>query len=249
MHTFHLVSLFPEMFSALTEQGVCGRAIARDQCRLVFHQPRDFAVNAYGSVDDRPFGGGPGMVMRYEPLAACIEQANAQAQQDNQTVHWIYLSPQGQPLTQQKLESLTSMPRLGLLCGRYEGVDERVIERYIDEEISIGDYVLSGGELGAMVLLDGLIRLLPGVLNHAESAQEDSFSMGLLDCPHYTRPEVIEGLEVPSVLLSGHHAKIIEWRAIERLKSTWQKRPDLLRSLQLTPQQQKWLEAIQAGRL
>jgi tRNA (guanine37-N1)-methyltransferase len=246
MTRFDVITLFPEMFSALTAQGVSGRAFEKQLCDIAFHQPRDFAVNDYGSVDDRPFGGGPGMVMRYSPLAYCVAQAQAL---DETPIYWVYLSPQGQPLSQAKLEALAQKPRIGLLCGRYEGVDERVIQTFIDEEISIGDYVLSGGELAAMVLMDGLIRLLPGALNHADSAVEDSFSLGLLDCPHYTRPEEIDGQRVPDVLLSGHHKKIDEWRGIMRLKNTWLKRPDLLQGLELTPQQQKWLEAIKAGQL
>ncbi|GAA6132067.1 tRNA (guanosine(37)-N1)-methyltransferase TrmD [Halopseudomonas sabulinigri] len=233
-----VVTLFPEMFAALTESGVTGRAVKRGQLEVAFSNPREHAHDRHRTVDDRPFGGGPGMLMKVEPL---LESIAAIKQQAPSPPRVIYLSPQGQPLTQKRVEQLAELDSLVLLCGRYEGIDERIIERCVDEEISIGDYVLSGGELGAMVLLDAVTRLIPGVLGHADSAVEDSFSAGWLDCPHYTRPEEFDGQRVPEVLLSGNHELIRRWRLKQSLGRTWQRRPELLEELELSKEQQKLL--------
>lgn len=233
-----VVTLFPEMFTALTEHGVTGRAVKRGQLTVEFSNPRDHAHDRHRTVDDRPFGGGPGMLMKVEPLLAAIEAVRQQAPS---TPRVIYLSPQGRPLTQQRAAELAQLDSLVLLCGRYEGIDERIVETCVDEEISIGDYVLSGGELGAMVLLDAVTRLIPGVLGHADSAAEDSFSEGWLDCPHYTRPEEFAGQRVPEVLLSGNHALIRRWRLKQSLGRTWQRRPELLAELTLSKEQQQLL--------
>lgn len=243
MVSFDVVTLFPEMFAALTESGITQRARARALYDLVMWNPRDFSTNAYRSVDDRPYGGGPGMVMSAEPLAKALRAARQrQASSGTKQTRTIYLSPQGRPLTQRVVEELETYDGLVLLAGRYEGVDERLLQTEIEDEISIGDYVLSGGELPAMVLMDALIRRIPGVLNDAESAQQDSFVAGLLDCQHYTRPEVYAGLPVPAVLLSGHHAEIEAWRLKQALGRTWKRRPELLQKLRLTPVQEKLLE-------
>lgn len=233
-----VVTLFPEMFDALTEHGVTGRAVKRGQLSLEFSNPRDFTYDRHRTVDDRPFGGGPGMLMKVEPL---LEAISAIQQKAPSTPRVIYLSPQGQPLTQQRAKELAQLDSLVLLCGRYEGIDERIVEMCVDEEISIGDYVLSGGELGAMVLLDAITRLIPGVLGHADSATEDSFSEGWLDCPHYTRPEEFAGQRVPEVLLSGNHALIRRWRLKQSLGRTWLRRPELLAELSLDKEQQQLL--------
>jgi len=226
------------MFTALTGHGVTGRAVKRGQLTVEYSNPRDHAHDRHRTVDDRPFGGGPGMLMKVEPLLEAIEAIREKAPS---TPRVIYLSPQGQPLTQQRAEELAQLDSLVLLCGRYEGIDERIIEMCVDEEISIGDYVLSGGELGAMVLLDAVTRLIPGVLGHADSAVEDSFSAGWLDCPHYTRPEEFAGQRVPEVLLSGNHALIRRWRLKQSLGRTWQRRPELLKELTLSKEQQQLL--------
>lgn len=221
---FDLVTLFPEMFSALSESGVTGRAISSGLASLNFHNPRDYTENKHGRVDDKPYGGGPGMVMQVQPLRAAIQVAR-RAVQDSAPV--IYLSPQGKRLTQAHCKALSRQPRLILLAGRYEGIDQRLIDFDVDEELSIGDYVLSGGELPAMVLMDALIRLIPGALGNDQSAPADSFQQGLLDCPHYTRPETIDGQPVPEVLLTGDHASIERWRAQQRILQTQSKRPDI----------------------
>lgn len=233
-----VVTLFPEIFTALTEHGVTGRAVKRGQLTVEYSNPREHAHDRHRTVDDRPFGGGPGMLMKVEPLLEAIEAIREKAPS---TPRVIYLSPQGQPLTQQRAEQLAQLDSLVLLCGRYEGIDERIIEMCVDEEVSIGDYVLSGGELGAMVLLDAVTRLIPGVLGHADSAVEDSFSEGWLDCPHYTRPEEFAGQRVPEVLLSGNHALIRRWRLKQSLGRTWQRRPELLAELTLSKEQQQLL--------
>ena len=233
-----VVTLFPEMFTALTGHGVTGRAVKRGQLTVEYSNPRDHAHDRHRTVDDRPFGGGPGMLMKVEPLLEAIEAIREKAPS---TPRVIYLSPQGQPLTQQRAEELAQLDSVVLLCGRYEGIDERIIEMCVDEEISIGDYVLSGGELGAMVLLDAVTRLIPGVLGHADSAVEDSFSEGWLDCPHYTRPEEFAGQRVPEVLLSGNHALIRRWRLKQSLGRTWQRRPELLEELTLSKEQHQLL--------
>jgi tRNA (guanine37-N1)-methyltransferase len=242
MH-FDVVTLFPEMFDALTGSGITQRARTNGLYELVLWNPRDFSTNAYRSVDDRPYGGGPGMVMMAEPLAKALKAAR-QRQSSSGVKHsrTVFLSPQGRPLTQQIVEELGEYDGLVLLAGRYEGVDERVLATEIEDQVSIGDYVLSGGELPAMVLMDALIRRIPGALNDAESAQQDSFSNGLLDCPQYTRPEVYGRNAVPDVLLSGHHAHISRWRMKQSLGRTWRVRPDLLANLSLSPEQMALLE-------
>jgi len=234
-----IISLFPRMFDALTDHGVVGRAIQRGILTLTYQNPRDYTEDRHRTVDDRPYGGGPGMVMMVEPLQKAI-QAAKQSEPTARSV--IYLSPQGRKLDQDGLQELAKRPGLVLVAGRYEGVDERVIESCIDEEWSIGDYVLSGGELAAMVMIDGIARLLPGVLGHDESAEQDSFMQGLLDYPHYTRPEEFEGRKVPDVLLSGDHAAIAKWRLKQALGRTWQRRPDLLQEKQLTADEQRLLQ-------
>jgi tRNA (guanine37-N1)-methyltransferase len=220
----HIVTLFPEMFEPL-QHGVIGRAQRKNLLNLHYHNPRDFTHDVHHTVDDRPYGGGPGMVMKFEPLQHAIQQAKLQA--SNAPV--ILLSPQGKPLTQTKLQQFANLPQLILVAGRYEGIDERFIETFVDEECSIGDYVLSGGEIPAMVVIDGITRLLPHVLNDEQSAEQDSFSQGLLDHPHYTRPEEIIGKKVPDVLLGGNHQAIARWRLKQSLGKTWQKRPDLIK--------------------
>lgn len=240
---FDVVTLFPEMFSALTESGITRRALDRGLYQLGFINPRDFVSDAHRTVDDRPYGGGPGMVMLAAPLEQALTQARTQQRQAiGQAGPVIYLSPQGQPLTHRKVMALAALPALTLLCGRYEGVDQRLIDRCVDEEISLGDFVLSGGELPAMVLLDAIVRQLPGALNDAGSAQEDSFVDGLLDYPHYTRPEIYEQAPVPGVLLSGNHAAIRRWRLKQSLGRTWQRRPELIAARQLAPEELSLLE-------
>lgn len=233
-----VVTLFPGMFDALKNYGVTGRAIKRGISKLSLWNPRDFSHNRHRIVDDRPYGGGPGMVMGVQPLRDAIHAARAEL---GETCRVLYLSPQGRRLDQIGLKALATKKALLFVAGRYEGVDERLIEMEIDEEWSIGDYVLSGGELAAMVLIDGLVRLLPGALGTKESAQQDSFVNGLLDYPHYTRPEVIEGRGVPSVLLSGDHKAIYRWRLKQALGWTWIKRPDLLSEQVLNQEQQHLL--------
>ncbi len=238
-----VVSLFPEMFEAITRQGVVGRAVERRQIALEFWNPREYATDKHRSVDDRPYGGGPGMLMKVDTLRGAIADAKAQGQALNgQVPKVIYLSPQGRKLDQKGVETLVNAGPLVVVAGRYEGIDERVVESDIDEEWSIGDYVLSGGELPAMVLIDAAARLIPGVLGHQDSAIEDSFNDGLLDCPHYTRPEVIDGKSVPDVLLSGHHGAIKRWRLKQSLGRTWQRRPDLLEGRELSAEQRRLLD-------
>lgn len=222
---FDVITLFPEMFEALTESGVSRRAIQSELYALKTWNPRQFTSDRHKTVDDRPYGGGPGMVMMYQPLKETLSAIEDELQAKP---HVVYLSPQGQPLTQQKVADLTRYDNITLLCGRYEGVDERLITSSVDEEISIGDFVVSGGELPAMMLMDAVIRLIPGALGHSQSAEQDSFSDGLLDCPHYTRPEVVDGMNVPSVLMEGNHAKIDAWRQAQKLARTQQRRPDIL---------------------
>jgi tRNA (guanine37-N1)-methyltransferase len=246
MH-FDVITLFPEMFDAVTQYGVTRRAAEQGKFLLHTWNPREFTSDRHRSVDDRPYGGGPGMLMMAEPLAQAIEAAKrCQAQAGTAKSRVIHLSPQGRPLTHEIVKELLARDEgLILLASRYEGVDERLLRQHVDEEISIGDYVLSGGELAAMVLIDSLVRQLPGVLGDAESAQQDSFVSGLLDCPHYTRPEVYAGEEVPEVLLSGHHAEIEKWRLKQALGRTWQRRPDLLAQRQLTKQEARLLAEYQ----
>lgn len=234
---FDVISLFPPMFDAL-RSGVSGRALERGQVELAVWNPRDYASDVHRTVDDRPYGGGPGMVMMVEPLRRAIDDAK-RAAPDSPV---LYLSPQGRPLDQPALRELATQPGLILLTGRYEGIDERLIEAHVDQEWSIGDYVLSGGELPAMVMMDALIRLLPGVLGHADSAEQDSFVDGLLDCPHYTRPDHIEGRTVPDVLLSGNHEAIRRWRLQQALGRTWLRRPELIEARRLSSEEQVLLD-------
>lgn len=237
-----VISLFPEMFLSITGHGVTGRAVKNGLISVDCWNPRDFTYDRHHTVDDRPYGGGPGMLMMVEPLRKAIHAAKAAAG-DNAKV--IYLSPQGRKLDQQGVCELAANEKLILVCGRYEGVDERIIQTEIDEEWSVGDYVLSGGELPAMVLIDAVSRFVPGVLGHQASAKEDSFADGLLDHPHYTRPEVLDGMCVPPVLLSGNHAEIDRWRMKQSLGRTWLRRPELLESLALTDEQRMLLAEFQ----
>ncbi|MEN8174816.1 MAG: tRNA (guanosine(37)-N1)-methyltransferase TrmD [Pseudomonadota bacterium] len=239
---FDVVTLFPEMFVAM-RSGVAGRAIERGLVGLHLWNPRDYTADVHRSVDDRPYGGGPGMVMLVEPLRAAIDAARAAAPGSRVA----FLSPQGRRFDQAGARALAERDGVILVAGRYEGVDERLIEACVDEEWSIGDYVLSGGELPAMVVMDAVIRLLPGVLGHQDSASEDSYMQGLLDCPHYTRPEVAQGRRVPEVLLSGDHAAIRRWRLQQSLGRTWLRRPELLERRELSDEEQQLLnEFIEA---
>lgn len=233
-----VVTLFPELVQQVAEYGVTGRAVQRGLMQLHTWNPRDYTHDRHRTVDDRPYGGGPGMVMRYEPLRDVLRAVRA----ESQAARVIYLSPQGRPLTQEAVREFAAEPGLVLLAGRYEGIDERLHEQEIDEEWSIGDYVLSGGELAAMVMIDACARLQPGALGDEDSAGQDSFSEGLLDCPHYTRPELIDDMAVPQILMGGHHADIERWRTKQSLGRTWQRRPELLDQLTLTQEQQALLE-------
>jgi tRNA (guanine37-N1)-methyltransferase len=249
-----VVTLFPKMFEAITLSGITGRARERRAYQFLPWNPRDFAANTHRTVDDRPYGGGPGMVMMVEPLEKAVCAARQrQISAGVSRPRVIYLSPQGKLLKHEKVMSLAAEQGIVLLAGRYEGVDERLIARQIDEEISIGDFVMSGGEIAAMALMDAVIRQLPGVLGDAESAVQESFVSGLLDCPHYTRPEVYEGAAVPPVLMSGNHADITRWRLQQSLGRTQQRRPDLLaereRHQALSADERALLEAylVEAG--
>lgn len=236
-----VISLFPEMFQAITDYGVTGRAVKNGLLSLQYWNPRDFTEDRHRTVDDRPYGGGPGMLMMVQPLRSAILAAKAAA---GDGVSVIYLSPQGRKLCQGVVSGLAQQQKFILLCGRYEGIDERIIQMEVDEEWSIGDYVLTGGELPAMVLIDAISRFIPGVLGHTASASEDSFVSGLLDCPHYTRPEILDGQQVPDVLLSGNHAEIRRWRLKQSLGRTWLRRPDLLANLALTVEQKALLNVF-----
>ncbi|MGQ0442384.1 MAG: tRNA (guanosine(37)-N1)-methyltransferase TrmD [Methylophilaceae bacterium] len=243
---FDLISLFPEMFDALTQHGISARAFENKLYDLKCWNPRDFTMDNHKTVDDRPYGGGPGMVMMAEPLEKTINAAKLrQLEQGVATPIVIHLSPSGKPLNHQKVMQLIEAKGLVLLASRYEGVDQRLLDALVDEEISIGDYVLSGGELPAMVLMDALIRQLPSALGDADSAVEDSFVDGLLDCPHYTRPEEYRGRIVPEVLLTGNHAKIKAWRLKQSLAVTRAKRPDLLTARSLTKEEARLLKEIE----
>ncbi len=241
---FDVVTIFPEMFAAVTEAGITRRALERGLWQLASWNPRDWAENAYRTVDDRPFGGGPGMVMMAGPL----EKTIAAAKEARGGGRVIYMSPQGRTLTHGRVCELAATEGAILLCGRYEGVDERLIGRCVDEEISLGDFVLSGGELAAMALIDACVRQLPGALNDEASAVEESFAAGLMDCPHYTRPEVYEGIAVPDVLLSGHHENIRRWRLKQALGRTWLRRPDLLECRKLSSEEARLLEEFRRER-
>lgn len=233
-----VISLFPEMFRAITEHGVTGRAVKSGLLQIECWNPRDFTHDKHRTVDDRPYGGGPGMLMMVQPLRDAIHAAK-QAAGDGAKV--IYLSPQGRKLTQAGVTELATSQKLILVAGRYEGIDERVIQTEVDEEWSIGDYVLSGGELPAMTLIDAVSRLVPGVLGDQASAEQDSFADGLLDHPHYTRPELLDGLAVPEALTSGNHEVIRRWRLKQSLGRTWQRRPELINNLALTDEQESLL--------
>jgi tRNA (guanine37-N1)-methyltransferase len=242
---FDCISLFPEMFAAVAEHGITRRARELGIWSLELWNPRQFATDNYRTVDDRPYGGGPGMVMLAEPLNQAVAAAKAAGGNENAgKAKVMHLSPQGRVLDHAGVCALAQESHLILLCGRYEGIDERFIRAQVDEELSIGDYVLSGGELAAMVLIDAVVRQLPGVLGDEQSAAEDSFSRsgGLLDCPHYTRPEVWQGEAVPPVLMSGHHAQIERWRLKQALGRTWQRRPQVLERRGLSKEEVKLLE-------
>ncbi len=236
---FDVVTIFPEMLRAVTDYGVTRRAQEAGLIEVIGWDPRDYAPDRHRTVDDRPYGGGPGMVMKVQPLRDAIRAARAA---DERPAQVVYLSPQGRPLDQAVVAELALTARLVLLCGRYEGVDERVIDSEVDHEVSVGDFVVSGGELPAMLLIDAISRLVPGVLGHVDSADQDSFMAGLLDCPHYTRPEEIDGRRVPEVLLGGNHQAVERWRRKQALGRTWLRRPELLRERALDEQASALLE-------
>ena len=232
---FDVVTLFPEMITAAASYGVTGRAIEREIVSLSVWNPRDYTHDKHKTVDDRPYGGGPGMVMKYQSLHDAVNDAK---QAGSGTAKVVYLSPQGKPITQALLSEACDISQLILVAGRYEGVDERFVDRDCDDEWSVGDYVISGGELAALIVIDAITRLLPGVLGHKESALQDSHMNGLLDYPHFTRPEQLETCSVPDVLLSGNHADIERWRMKQALGRTWQRRPDLLKKKNLSAEQE-----------
>ncbi len=246
MIRFDCVTLFPEMFAAVADHGITRRALEEGRWSLGVWNPRDFTDDAHRTVDDRPYGGGPGMVMMAEPLERAIRAAQAAVPETSG--HVVLLSPQGAVLDHAKAIELARRERLVLVCGRYEAVDERLIRRAVDEELSIGDYVLSGGELAAMVVIDAIVRQLPGALGDAQSAAQESFVDGRLDCPHYTRPEAYAGERVPEVLMSGHHAEIERWRLKQALGRTWLRRPELLAKRKLSDVEQKLLAEFRAER-
>ena len=244
---FAVISIFPEMFAAINQFGITGRAVQQGQVVIEGFNPRDHTTDNYRRVDERPYGGGPGMVMMAEPLAQAIAAAKASAgakgcRTDAKYCPVVYLSPQGERVGEAKVLELAKFDGMILLCGRYEGIDERLLAQYVDFEISIGDYVLTGGELPAMVLMDSVIRRLPGVMGDDQSAIQDSFVDGLLDCPHYTKPTVFADEAIPEVLLSGHHAKIAEWRFVQQAQRTMMRRPDLWQAFSPSKQQLKWLQ-------
>ncbi|MGZ5100794.1 MAG: tRNA (guanosine(37)-N1)-methyltransferase TrmD [Usitatibacter sp.] len=242
MH-FDVVSIFPEMFEAVSRHGITRRALEEQRFELKTWDPRDFTTDSYRRVDDRPYGGGPGMVMLAEPLQACIEAARARQRSAGvERPKVLLMSPQGERLTDRLVQELAREPGLVLVAGRYEGVDERVVQKSVDREISIGDYVTSGGELPAMVVIDCIVRRLPGSLNDAESASQDSFSAGLLDWPHYTRPEEWNEAQVPEVLMSGNHAGIARWRRKQALGRTWDRRPEMIDEAKLSREDRQLLE-------
>lgn len=244
---FDVITLFPEMFSAFTGSGITRRAVQTGKVQLYTWNPRDFTKDVYRRVDDRPFGGGPGMVMMAEPLDLALDAIAEQGvKQALHVAPVVYVSPAGQPLTHARVVELSGLPALTLLCGRYEGIDERVLTKRVNIELSIGDFVVSGGELPAMMLMDALARQLPGVLNDAESAVQESFANGLLDCPHYTRPENYQDQAVPSVLLSGNHAQIASWRRKQALQRTLARRPDLIEKARAEGKLSKDDEAVLA---
>ncbi len=233
-----VITLFPELVEQVIEYGVVGRAAEQNLLELRCWNPRDYTHDRHRTVDDRPYGGGPGMLMKVQPL----QDAIAAVRRQNAAARLVYLSPQGQLLNQRKLERQVELGSVIFLCGRYEGIDERLIQREVDEEWSLGDYVISGGELAAMVCIDAMTRLIPGALGHEESARQDSFSDGLLDCPHYTRPEEYKGDRVPQVLMNGNHREIEAWREQQALGRTWQRRPELLENIELDARQRALLD-------
>ena len=241
MIRFDVITLFPEMFAAITQGGITSRALQAGLWQLATWNPRDFTTDNYRTVDDRPYGGGPGMVMLAEPLEKALDAARAAG-----GGRVVYLSPQGRKLEQGRVMELSKEASLTLLCGRYEGVDERLLERRVDEELSLGDFVISGGELAAMALIDACVRQLPGALGDERSALEESFAEGLLDCPHFTRPELYEGRRVPAVLLSGHHAEIGRWRLKQALGRTWLRRPELLQARRMSEEEKSLLAEFQS---
>ncbi|HMI77026.1 MAG TPA: tRNA (guanosine(37)-N1)-methyltransferase TrmD [Buchnera sp. (in: enterobacteria)] len=237
----NIISIFPEMFVAITNYGIISQAIKKRLIKINIWNPRNYTYNQHHKVDDRPYGGGPGMLMKAEPLITTIKKIKKLVKKNTKV---IYLSPQGKKINQRIVMQLAKTSNLILICGRYKGIDERVIDSEIDEEWSIGDYIVSGGELPAMILIDALSRIIPGVLGSYQSLQEDSFSNGLLDCPQYTRPLLIKNMFVPPILLSGNHEKIKKWKLKESLKRTWIKRPDILHKLKLTVEQKKILSEL-----
>ena len=234
-----IVTLFPGMVNAVAEYGVVGRAIERKQVSLGYQDPRDFTDDVHRTVDDRPYGGGPGMVMKFEPARAAISAARSAAPKGSPV---ICLTPQGPVFDQETAKRYAALPGMILLAGRYEGIDERLLQTDVDEELSLGDFVLSGGEIAAMAVIDAVVRLLPGVLGDTESAEQDSFMDGLLDHPHYTRPEEVDGQRVPEVLLSGDHARIAKWRYQQALGRSYLRRPELVEKLELNDEQRALLE-------
>ena len=249
MKRYDVITIFPQMLDALLDQGITRRAFDQKLFELVTWDPRQFATDAYRRVDDRPYGGGPGMVMMAAPLQASIDAAvKRQAEAGVAKPVVVLMSPQGEPLTQELAEALAKEEGLVIIAGRYEGVDERVVQRSVDREVSIGDYVTSGGELPAMVLIDCMVRRLPGSLNDAESGEQDSFSAGLLDWPHFTRPEEWNGARVPEVLLSGNHAAIARWRRKQALGRTWDRRPELVDESKLAREDRQLLEEYRRER-
>lgn len=246
---FAVISIMPDMFAAVRDFGITARAIAQGKVCIECINPRDFTSDNYRRIDERPYGGGPGMVMMAEPLAQAIHYAKQSAKKqgcqiDSAHCPVVYLSPQGKTLTESTVVPMSKLDGMILLCGRYEGVDERLIIKYVDQQISIGDYVLTGGELPAMVLMDSVIRRLHNVMGDDSSAEQDSFVDGLLDCPHYTKPIEFEGMAVPEVLLSGHHANIAKWRFIQQVKRTQQLRPDLWQDFVPNATQSRWIQKI-----
>jgi tRNA (guanine37-N1)-methyltransferase len=241
---FDIITIFPEMFEGFRSGGIVNRAVAKGLVEVVVHDLRDFAAGRHRQVDDRPYGGDEGMVIKPEPVFAAVESVRASA-----AVPVVLLSPQGRVFDGRVAEELARHPQVVLICGRYEGIDERLLQREADEELAVGDFVVSGGELPALMLIDAIVRQRPGVLNDAESAAQDSFVAGLLDCPHYTRPEELGGDRVPEVLLSGHHAAIREWRLKQSLGRTWERRPELLEERGLTKKEQELLAEYRRERM
>lgn len=235
---FNVISIFPKMFDAITNYGIISKAIKKGLINIKIWNPRDYTYDRYHSIDDRPYGGGSGMLMKFKPLLMAIEHAKEKIKIDTKI---IYLSPQGKKLNQKSVLKLSKTSSFILICGRYKGIDERIIDTTVDEEWSIGDYIISGGELPAMILIDALSRLIPDVIGKKKSVEEDSFYNGLLDCPQYTRPNIIHGMQVPIILLSGHHTEIKKWKLKQSLGMTWLKRPDLLNIKNLTEEQKTLL--------